>query len=244
MRKKVVDARYLESSIPATHTPSFTVDDGARCVPVNALVKEAEPAGGYVVLGAGKTAMDACVWLLEQGVDPDRITWVKPREPWLIDRKNLQPRELVGDFIKDWAASVEAAAHATSVPDLFERLESCGALVRVDKRVEPTMFRAPILSEYERDLLGTIEHVVRNGHVQRIQPDRMVMDGGDVDRPGRRPVRRLHRRGPAVTAASTDLRGRADHAAGHPGGQPVVQRRAHRLPRGDPGRRPRRPPTS
>lgn len=69
VRKKVVDARYLESSIPATHTPSFTVDDGARCVPVNALVKEAEPAGGYVILGAGKTGMDACVWLLEQGVD-------------------------------------------------------------------------------------------------------------------------------------------------------------------------------
>ncbi len=117
VHKKVVDARYLESAVPATHTPSFTVDDGARCVPVNALVKEAEPAGGYVVLGAGKTAMDACVWLLEQGVDPDQITWVKPREPWLIDRSHLQPRELVGDFIKDWANSVEASAQATSVHD-------------------------------------------------------------------------------------------------------------------------------
>ena len=127
--------------------------------------------------------MDACVWLLEQGVDPGRITWVKPREPWLIDRKNLQPRKKVGDFIKDWAASVEASAQATSVPDLFERLEACGALVRVDKSVEPTMYRAPILSQYERDLLGTIEHVVRAGHVKRIQVDRMVMDAGEVTVP-------------------------------------------------------------
>src|SRR5688500_8389191 len=68
VRKKVVDARFLESVVPATHTPSFTVDDGARCVPVNALVREAEPSAGYVILGTGKTAMDACVWLLEQGV--------------------------------------------------------------------------------------------------------------------------------------------------------------------------------
>ena len=180
VRKKVVDARYLESSIPATHTPSFSVDEDARCVPVNDLVKEAEPAGGYVVLGAGKTAMDACVWLLEQGVDPGHITWVKPREPWLIDRKHLQPRELVGDFIKDWANSVEAAAQATSVPDLFERLESCGALVRVDRSVDATMFRAPILSQYERDLLATIDHVVRAGHVNRIERDRMAMEDGVV----------------------------------------------------------------
>ena len=176
VRKKVVDARFLESSVPATHTPSFTVDDGARCVPVNALVKEVEPAGGYVILGAGKTAMDACVWLLEQGVDASSLTWVKPREPWLIDRADLQPREKVGSFMKSYAASVEASAQAESVRDLFERLEACGALVRVDKDVEATMFRAPILSEYERSLLGRIDNVVRAGHVRRIERDRMHMD--------------------------------------------------------------------
>ena len=74
-----------------------------------------------------------------------------------------QPREKVGDFIIGYADTVEASAQATSVPDLFERLEACGGLVRVDTSVEPTMFRAPFLSEYERDLLRTIEHVVRAG---------------------------------------------------------------------------------
>jgi hypothetical protein len=176
--KKVVDARYLEGAIPATHAPSFSVREGARCVPVNALVKECEPGGDYVILGAGKTAMDACVWLLEQGVDPGRITWVKPREPWLFDRKNLQPRERVGDFMKDWAAAAEASAQATSVPDLFARLEACGTLVRLEESVEPTMLRGAILSQYERDLLRTIDHVVRAGHVNGIEADRMVMEGG------------------------------------------------------------------
>lgn len=176
VRKKVVDARFIESSIPATHTPSFRVHQGARCVPVNALVREAESVAGYVILGAGKTAMDACVWLLEQGVDPASVTWVKPREPWVLDRAVVQPRDKVGSFIKDYAASVEASAQATSVRDLFERLEACGSLLRVDPNVEATMFRGAILSEHERNLLRTIEHVVRAGRVRHIEPDRMQMD--------------------------------------------------------------------
>ena len=183
VRRKVVDARFLETSIPATHTPTFVVDEGVRCVPVNALVNEAEPAGGYVVLGTGKTGMDACVWLLEQGVAPDRITWVKPREPWLVDRAALQPREKVGDFVKGYAASVEASSSASSVDDLFRRLEDCGALTRVDTSVQPTMFRAPILSDYERRLLRTIENVVRAGHVRRIGSGQMLMTDGPVHVP-------------------------------------------------------------
>ena len=176
VRRKVVDARFLESAVPSTHTPSFAVDDGVRCVPVNALVRAPEPAGGYVVLGAGKTAMDACVWLLEQGVDPGRITWVKPREPWVLDRAALQPRAKVAAFIADFSASMEAAALASSVPDLFARLEACGSLVRVDRSVEPTMFRGAILSEYERSLLRTIEHVVRSGRVRRVSAGRLELE--------------------------------------------------------------------
>ena len=37
VRRKLVDARYLEASIPATHEPSFEVAPGARVVPVNDL---------------------------------------------------------------------------------------------------------------------------------------------------------------------------------------------------------------
>ena len=181
VRKKVVDARYLESVIPSTHTPSFTVDDGVRCIPVNGLVKADDPAGGYVILGSGKTGMDACVWLLEQGVAPDRITWVRPREPWTLDRGAYQPRDKVGSFIIGYADTVEASALATSVPDLFERLEECGGVLRLDQSVEATMFRAPFLSEYERAHLRSIEQVVRGRHVRRIQADRMVMaDGSEV----------------------------------------------------------------
>ena len=69
MRRKLVDARYLEASIPATHEPSFEVAPDARVVPVNDLPAAAGQGTRYTVLGSGKTAVDACIWLLDNGVD-------------------------------------------------------------------------------------------------------------------------------------------------------------------------------
>ena len=176
VRCKIIDARYLESSIPATHTPGFQVDDDVRLIPVNDLVRTDRPAGGYVVIGAGKTGMDACTWLLENGVDPDHISWIKPREPWVIDRATFQPLDKVGSFIISWAAAVEAAAAATSIPDLFGRLEEAGELMRVDPSIEPTMYRMAILSRLELEQLRSIEHVIRAGRVRRIQSHQVVLE--------------------------------------------------------------------
>lgn len=180
IRRKVVDARYLESSIPATHTPSFEVDDGVDWIPVNDLVRREHPAGGYVVIGAGKTGMDACNWLLDNGVDPDEIAWIKPRDAWINPRISLQPLEKIGDFITGWAAATEACAAATSIPDLFGRLEESGQLKRIDATIEPTMYRAAILSDTELDQLRSIEHVIRAGRVRRIQAHQIVLEGAEL----------------------------------------------------------------
>ena len=180
VRRKVVDARYLESSIPATHTPSFDVDPGVPFVPVNELVRIDHPADGYVVIGAGKTSMDACSFLLDNGVDPDEITWIRPRDAWVVGRAVFQPRQKVGNFMIAYAATVEASASASSIPDLFGRLEEIGQLKRLDSSIEPTMYRAAILSDLELDRLRGIERVIRAGRVRRIQTDRVVLDGGDV----------------------------------------------------------------
>jgi hypothetical protein len=180
VRRKVVDARFLQSRIPATHTPSFDVDDGVRLVPVNDLVRTERPAGGYVVIGAGKTGMDACNWLLDNGVDPDRIAWIRPRDAWVIDRATMQPRDKVGSFIISWAAAAEASANASSVPDLFGRLEDQGLLWRIDPAVQPAMYRLATLNRTELEQLRQIEHVVRSGRVRRIQPHRILLDDGEV----------------------------------------------------------------
>ena len=91
VRRKVVDARYLEASIPATHAAPFDVAAGARVVAVNDLPAAARSASSYAVLGSGKTAADACMWLLDNGVEPDRIRWIRPRDAWFYDRRHFQP---------------------------------------------------------------------------------------------------------------------------------------------------------
>ena len=92
VRRKLVDARYLEASIPATHEPSFNVARGARVVPVNELPAAARSGTRYLVLGSGKTAVDACTWLLDNDVAPTRIRWVRPRDHWFHHRRHFQPR--------------------------------------------------------------------------------------------------------------------------------------------------------
>ncbi|WP_125613310.1 NAD(P)-binding protein [Specibacter cremeus] len=186
VRKALVDAAYLEPAIPATFTPTFDVASDVRCLPVNALVRVAEsPADRFVVIGAGKTAIDACLWLLQTGVEPDAIRWIKPREAWLRNRFYAQGGELVGNLIDGIALQLEAAASATSVDDLFDRLEGSGQLFRIDDRVAPTMYKAPTMSTAELELVRRIDDVVRLGHVRRIARDEVVLDGGTIPaRPG------------------------------------------------------------
>ena len=84
IRKALVDGTYTQTEVPSTHPPAYHVADGARCVPVNALVSGVRQADAFVIVGAGKTAMDACVWLLEQGVAPEDIRWIRARDPWVV----------------------------------------------------------------------------------------------------------------------------------------------------------------
>ena len=180
VRRKVVDARYLEASIPATHTPSFTFAPEANVVPVNDLPVAAGSASRYTILGSGKTAVDACVWLLDNGVAPDRIRWVRPREAWFMDRAAYQPLDQVAGIIEGVSLDAEAGANATDIDDLFDRLEASGRLTRLDPGQRATMFRGTMLSARELRMLREIEDVVRLGRVRRIEADRIVLEHGEV----------------------------------------------------------------
>ena len=76
VRRRVVDARYQESAIPATHKPSFMVDPDTAFIPINDLPARAEDYRSFTVIGGGKTSVDACLWLLDEGFDPDQIRWI------------------------------------------------------------------------------------------------------------------------------------------------------------------------
>src|SRR5204863_8813928 len=113
----VVDARYLSPGIPATTRPPFGVGDGVRAVAVNDLVDLGEAPSEHVIVGSGKTATDACIWLLDNDVDADAIVWVRARDPWMLNRAAVQPDPVV--FLTTAAQIMEAAEAATSPDHLF-----------------------------------------------------------------------------------------------------------------------------
>ncbi|HSV41289.1 MAG TPA: NAD(P)-binding protein [Nocardioidaceae bacterium] len=180
VRRRLVDATYIESVVPSRHTPKFEVGDGAQVVSPNALVDLDEAPSGYTIVGAGKTGMDTCGWLLEQGVDPDRIRWIKPREAWLFDRVFMQPLDLVGSYMQMQARWMEAAAQCQGGADMALRLEESGVFVRVDRDVDATMQRGATISMSEVDALRTIQNVVRQGYVRHVSGERVDMDGGTL----------------------------------------------------------------
>jgi len=180
VRRKVVDARYLEAEIPATHTTPFQVASGVRLVPINDLPAAAQADCSYAVLGSGKTAADACIWLLDNDVQPDRIRWIRPRDAWFYDRRHFQPLEQVSAIMEGNALDAEAGADATNLDDLFERLEASGRMTRIDTASPATMFRGTMLSAPELAALRQIEDVVRLGRVLRIEVDRIVFERGET----------------------------------------------------------------
>ncbi|WP_026926826.1 NAD(P)-binding protein [Granulicoccus phenolivorans] len=165
---RVVDATYRAATIPASSPPPFEVAPGAWVEPVNTLPDRGPRLPAYVIAGAGKTATDACVWLLRHGVPPEAITWVRSREPWMLNRAVVQPDP--GIMLTMAADTWTAAAASTSVDDFFVRLEAAGIMLRIDPAATPTMAKSPTLAQWELDLLRSIPRVVRHGHLTRVSP--------------------------------------------------------------------------
>ena len=185
VRRKTVDATWFGTSVPSTHTPAFAVAEGVRLVPPNALPHLAQSGGPvpdrYVILGAGKTAMDAGLWLIGAGVPADRITWVRPRESWLLNRLCTQPgEEFFHDSIGGQARAFEAFATAPSADALFEQLEAAGNMLRIDPSVRPQMFHYATVSAGEVEVLRRITDVIRQGRVRAIEAGGLRFDAGFV----------------------------------------------------------------
>lgn len=180
VRRALVDARYLEAAIPAHRPPPFAVAPGMRVIPPNALPDVTEAPSGVTVIGAGKTAMDTVVWLLDQGVAPEEIRWIRPRDAWLSDRGCLQALDLAVPTLACVARTTEAMAQAQDVADLFRRLQAAGLFEALDPDVTPGTFRGAQTSQSERDQMRRITNVVRAGYVTAITPERIEMQAGSV----------------------------------------------------------------
>ena len=181
VRRRVVDAAYMRVVVPSMRPPAYAIAPGVVCIPPNDLPRYRDDYARYVIVGAGKTGMDAGLWLLRHGISAEKLTWIMPRDSWLLDRASIQPGpEFVDDLRAGIARQIEAILGATSLDDLFDRLESSGRLLRFDPAVRPTMYRCATVTRAELEQLRSIKHIVRLGHVQRIESDAIVLDHGTV----------------------------------------------------------------
>jgi hypothetical protein len=181
VRHRIVDATYLLTVVPSMRPPPFRVATTVDCVSPNDLPRHAAGRDHYTIVGAGKTGMDACLWLLHHGVPATRLRWIMPRDSWLMNRATVQPGPLfIDQFRSSLAARMQAVLAATSLDDLFDRLEDSANLLRLDPRVRPSMYHCAIVSLAELDQLRTIEDVVRLGRIERIEQDRLVFAGGEL----------------------------------------------------------------
>jgi hypothetical protein len=177
--KRLVDATMVRTSIPLTHTRKFTVADDVTCEPPNHLARLAPLFKRFTVLGAGKTAIDSVSWLLANGAPSESISWVLPRDPWLINRTIFQPGlEHFDQSIGGVAHQFETFAKASSVRELCLQMEAAGTWMRLDPTVWPTMFHGATVTHLELAHLRGIKNVVRLGRVQHLGTHHMQLEHG------------------------------------------------------------------
>lgn len=179
--RKLVDASMLQTSIPVTHKRAFVVAEGVECIPPNDLIRAAANFTRFTVLGSGKTALDSLLWLLANGAKPEAISWVLPRDPWLFNRANFQPG---ADFFEQSMGAIatqyEISAQAGSLEELCKQMEAHGLWMRLDPDVWPTMFHGATVTREELQQLRRVRNFIRKGRVQRLEPTRVVLDGGEA----------------------------------------------------------------
>ncbi|MGE4607524.1 MAG: NAD(P)/FAD-dependent oxidoreductase [Myxococcota bacterium] len=177
VRKKTVDATYMNVQVPSTRDPQYPVSSEISLVPPNDLPGVRRPGSGYVIIGAGKTGMDAALFLLDRGVEPDRISWIIPNDAWLLDRAQIQPGRVLDQGL---GGQFQNIADASSLTELLSSLDAGERLLRLDKDIWPTKYRCATVSLEELEQLRRIKNVVRMGRVVRIDADAIVLEEGSL----------------------------------------------------------------
>lgn len=173
---RVVDAAHMSVQVPATHAPRYDVAEGINLVPLNALPRVQKPWQRYVIIGAGKTGMDAILFLLDRGVDADRIQWIAPNDAWLWDRPSIQPGIATATLMRH----VEAIIEHRTTGAVFAALETAGFAHRIDRDKTPEKWRCATVDPGEVDALRRVNNVVRLGRVQSISADEIRLDKGSL----------------------------------------------------------------
>ena len=128
-KAKIVDATYTRGEIPSIHGAHlrYSVAEGVNLVPINDLPSRAASDDWecYCIVGAGKTSIDAVIWLLNNGVAAEHIKWITPNDSWLLVREAVTPpfffdQMFTTKALLDWAdalyPTLDNITHDTSCP--------------------------------------------------------------------------------------------------------------------------------
>jgi len=172
---KLVNGVLGECKIPSQCPLQFPVDKDVNVLTPNDIYTafntkdQSTLSKKYVVLGCGKTGMDTIVYLQEtMKIKPDDITWVIPNDVWMIARGEGHPWAMPEALLKHNGDEEKARAY----------LEEKGILVRLDKNVQPTRFRFPVIGKEELKLMRKIKNLVRKGRVTSIRLKNNKIDIG------------------------------------------------------------------
>eukprot|EP00205_Picochlorum_sp_RCC944_P000033 CAMPEP_0182606470 /NCGR_PEP_ID=MMETSP1330-20130603/1324_1 /TAXON_ID=464278 /ORGANISM="Picochlorum sp., Strain RCC944" /LENGTH=530 /DNA_ID=CAMNT_0024824805 /DNA_START=213 /DNA_END=1805 /DNA_ORIENTATION=+ len=163
--ERVVNGAIMEPLVPSLTPVPFPVDPGIDLITPNELFeRKVKGHHHYVVIGCGKTGMDAVTHLQrEKGVDPKNVTLIMPNDCWIFNRNSLKKRNSTPlDFpsaVLDCDGDMGKALRS---------MEDQGKLVRVDPSVTPTRFRYAMIGQKELLLLRQVRKV-REGRVAGIK---------------------------------------------------------------------------
>lgn len=169
--KRLVDTTALKVQTPETHSPNFEIAAGTPLCTPGALTDRLNGQAQICVIGGGKTAMDVIIWLRQMGYPASQISWVRPRDSWLINRETAQPGGPgLLRMTENYANKLRAAASASEIDDLYRALETSEDLFRIDPNHWPAMNHGATISRGELSVLREVKRVLRHGRVKRLSP--------------------------------------------------------------------------
>ena len=167
-----MDASLLLTNVPATKPPEFSISDGVNLISINQLVDINTPWEKYVVIGAGKTGLDALLYLIDHNVNPDRIIWIVSNDCWYVNR------DLLGDGLihigNVLPLCINAVLQSEDVTDVYRKLEDINVVMRVDKNFFPNRMRIATVSSEEMKKIRLVKTIVRNGRIDKIEKDKII----------------------------------------------------------------------
>ena len=166
----------MTANVPSMRPPTYVVGKGVNLVPINKLVDIKLPWKKYIVVGAGKTGLDALLYLLERNVNPDRITWIVPNDCWYLNRDVFNMEDLWMEMEKQYSAVVQA----NNIDDIYAKYEALGIMMRVDKNYWPTRIRGATITPGELEKIRQIKNLIRHGRIKEITSNSILFTNGTL----------------------------------------------------------------